>query len=181
MGRVLQVRGVPGTASTAPTRQLPESVRTFRMPLLPPKFLASPFLGERSVQGVATSLLSVPPKQRRRQRDTDFVLPIYERLLRPQHKISPQGGSRRKIFRGIAPPAGSPLPPLPQQAPSPTNRRNLGLIRPPTLAISQLAPRYFFPPELRGNPTLRHAGSPGWERIPLPRRYSLAGHGTGSA
>lgn len=72
------------------------------------------------------------------------MLPSYEQLLRPQHKVSPRGGSSRSISRSIAPPPGSPLPPLSQQASSPTNRRNLGLIRPPTLIISQLAPRYFF-------------------------------------
>lgn len=72
------------------------------------------------------------------------MLPSYEQLLRPQHKVSPRGGSSRSISRSIAPPPGSLLPPLSQQASSPTNRRNLGLILPPTLVISQLAPRYFF-------------------------------------
>lgn len=112
------------------------------------------------------------------------MLPSYEQLLRPQHKVSPRGGSSRSISRSIAPPPGSLLPPLSQQASSPTNRRNLGLILPPTLVISQLAPRYFFfhqPDSGKSRSATCGAGSPGWERIPFPRSNSLAGHSTGSA
>lgn len=65
------------------------------------------------------SLLSIPPKQRGRQSDIDFVLPNYEQLPRPQHRVSPRGGSRRRISRSISLPAGSPPPPLSQQASSP--------------------------------------------------------------
>lgn len=74
------------------------------------------------------------------------MLPSYEQLPRPQHRVSPQGGSRRSTSRSIAAPAGSPLPALSQQVSSLANRRNLGLICPPTLSISRVAPWYFFTP-----------------------------------
>lgn len=102
--------------------------------------------------------VAAPPKQRSLQSDTDFVLPNYEQLLRPQHRVSPQGGSRSKISMSLTPPAGSPLSPLSQQASSPTNPRYLGLIHPPILAISRVAPWYFFSTrQTKGNHTLRSA------------------------
>lgn len=139
MGRV--VRGTQGCRESRNHRASsqclsgPSGCRSSRPNACPaPSWEEAPFKASRSRRSVC-----------HQSSDTDLGLPSYEQLLRPQHKVSPRGGSRRSISRSIAPPAGSPLPPLSQQASSSTNRINLGLIRPPTLVISQRAPRYFFP------------------------------------
>lgn len=95
-------RRAPGRDSLGTTCRLRESLGTFRMPVLPPKWLANPFL---TFHGAATSRLGVPPKQRRRQNDTDFVLPSYEQLFWPQHTVTPRGSSCCGIPGSIAPPA----------------------------------------------------------------------------
>lgn len=70
------------------------------MPVLPPKYLASPFLGGRPFQGIGTSLLSMPTKQRGRQRDIDFALPAATRSL-AAGRLPPQDFQQHRPSCGI--------------------------------------------------------------------------------
>lgn len=140
------------------------SFGTFRMPVLPPKGQTLPDTPRRRA--------FVPPKQRRRQNDTDLVLPSDEQLLRLQHS-HPAGqlllrGSQEHL--GPAPPVPpTGTPSMPRHCPRMHLPRQIVkfsvyyalLLSPP---LSLLLGTCFHQPDAGKS----RSGSPGSEAVPVP-------------
>lgn len=164
--------GHAGRRHDAPAPSVPRDLRDAGPPT---RVLGQPLpdIPRRRDAAPLCATKAVSPAKRRRFRAAELrAAPPAAAHSHPAGQLLPQRSQEHH-------PSCSPPPPLSQQASSPTNRRKLGLIRPPALATSLLAPWYLFPPARRRGITvydvLVHRGR---GRFPFPCSNSPAGRCT---